>query len=146
MSRFLCVFLPALVVALGQVHAQNAIDWGVLADVKFEKKYSDKWAMDYDEATFGKLPLLYAGEEVSISGYIIPIDALGLSYVLSRNPNATCFFCGGAGPETVIELRFKPEAMKRYRMDERRTFKGILQLNRENIKQFTYVLLQAEPG
>ncbi len=137
--------LAMLLLCAPPLLAQEPIDWGVLADVRFEKKYSEKWGVSYDEATFGKLPKLYEGKEISITGYLIPTDALGLSYVLSRNPNATCFFCGGAGPETVIELRFKPAALRRYRTDERRTFKGVLQLNINNLRTFNYVLLQAEP-
>ena len=68
----------------------------------------------------------------------------GLSFVLSRNPNATCFFCGGGGPETVVDIKVKPGQIKQYKMDERKTFRGILQLNPTNIKHFTYVLKMAE--
>lgn len=143
MIRFLLSNL--LLSFAGSAIAQIPIDWGILADVKFEKKYDASWGTNYDEAIFGKLPLIYADQEVSISGYIIPTDGMGLSYVLSRNPNSSCFFCGAAGPETVVELRLKPKAIKRYRMDERRTFKGILQLHKNNLKQFNYVLLEAEP-
>jgi hypothetical protein len=82
---------------------------------------------------------------VKITGFMIPLDGMGFSWVLSRNPNSSCFFCGGAGPETVIELRLKPAAMKKYKLDERRTFKGKLKLNRENMDHLTYMLMEAEP-
>lgn len=125
--------------------SQSTIDWNTLADVKFTQKFSEETGINYDEATFGRWLLPLQGKEVKITGYIIPLDGMGVTYVLSRNPNATCFFCGGAGPETVIELRLKPTALKRYKLDERRTFKGILQMNRSNLNQMTYVLLDAEP-
>jgi len=70
---------------------------------------------------------------------------LGISYVLSKNNNANCFFCGGAGPETVLELEMLPGTARRYKMDEIKTFKGILQLNVSNENQLTYVLIKAEP-
>lgn len=127
------------------LQAQSTIDWNTLADVKFTQKFSEETGINYDEATFGRWLLPLQGKEVKITGYIIPLDGMGVTYVLSRNPNATCFFCGGAGPETVIELRLKPSALKRYKLDERRTFKGILQMNRSNLNQMTYVLLDAEP-
>jgi hypothetical protein len=124
--------------------AQSVIDWNLLADVKFNQKFSEEYG-SYDEALFGKWILPFDGKEVSISGFMIPLDGMGLSWVLSRNPNATCFFCGAAGPETVIELRLKPSALKKYKLDERRTFKGKLKLNRINLEHLTYVLMDAEP-
>ncbi|MEM9822373.1 MAG: DUF3299 domain-containing protein, partial [Bacteroidota bacterium] len=126
--------------------AQEIIDWIVLADVQFEQKQSEESGESYDLATFGEEVKAMEGKEVSIHGYVIPLDPLGLSFVLSRNPNATCFFCGGGGPETVIDIKLKPEKIKQYKMDERRTFKGILQLNPTNIEHFTYVLKAAEEG
>ncbi|MEY3369041.1 MAG: hypothetical protein RI973_2196 [Bacteroidota bacterium] len=123
---------------------QTVIDWNLLADVKFNQKFSEEHG-SYDEAIFGKWVLPFDGKEVSITGFMIPLDGMGLSWVLSRNPNATCFFCGAAGPETVIELRLKPSALKKYKLDERRTFKGKLKLNRINLEHLTYVLLDAEP-
>jgi len=69
------------------------------------------------------------------------MDPMGLSYALSRNPNAVCFFCGGAGPETVVQLRFAQ--MKRYPTDAKLTFKGLLQLNQQDINSLTYVLKEA---
>lgn len=127
------------------VSAQTAIDWNLLADVKFNQKYSEELGLTYDEAAFGKWVLPFDGKEVKITGFMIPLDGMGVSWVLSRNPNATCFFCGGAGPETVIELELKSSAIRKYKLDERRTFKGILRLNRANIDHLTYVLEEAEP-
>ena len=125
--------------------AQVHIDWNTLADIKFEQKFSEELGITYDEATFGTWLLAMDGKEVKIAGYLIPLDGMGLSWVLSRNPNATCFFCGGAGPETVIELQLKPAAVRRYQLDEYRTFKGKLKLNRKNLDSLTYVLEEAEP-
>jgi hypothetical protein len=138
-------FLLALFAVLHSVNGQTQIDWTTLADVKFTQKFSEETGLNYDEATFGRWLLPFNGKEVKISGYIIPLDGMGVTYVLSRNPNANCFFCGGAGPETVIELRLKPSALNRYKLDDRKTFKGILQMNRSNLNQMTYVLLDAEP-
>ena len=129
----------------GRLEAQTQIDWNTLADVKFAPTFSEELGISYDRATFGKWILLFEGKEVKITGYMIPLDGMGVSYVLSRNPNATCFFCGGAGPETVVELELKPSAIGRYPLDDYRTFKGILRLNRENIDHLTYVLEEAEP-
>ena len=77
---------------------------------------------------------------------MIPLDPMGISYVLSQNPNSSCFFCGGAGPETVLELELKPSAIKRYEVDSVVEFKGVLKLNKIDDKHLTYVLLDAEPN
>lgn len=45
-----------------------------------------------------------ANKKVSIRGYFLDLDPNGEWYILSKNPFATCFFCGKAGPETVLQL------------------------------------------
>ncbi len=129
----------------GQLPAQDLVDWTTLADVKFEQVFSEELGISYDEATFGPFISLFEGKEVKVKGYMIPLDGLGVAYVLSRNPNATCFFCGGAGPETVVELELAPHAIGRYKLDDYRTFKGVLVFNKKNIDHLTYVLKNAEP-
>lgn len=124
--------------------AQEFVDWGILSDVTFKDKYVKEYGMELLEAKFGDDIKQFDGQEVMITGYMIPIDPMGTAYVLSRNPNASCFFCGSAGPETIVGLRLKPEHTKRYKTDEHLTFKGTLKLNQLNAKQFTYMLLDAE--
>jgi hypothetical protein len=127
------------------VGAQTFLDWGTLADVSFQDRTSSSFGIQYQEATFGETVRAYEGQEVIIKGYLIPLDPLGVSYVLSMNPNSRCFFCGGSGPETIVELRVKPEHMQRYETDEVRSFRGILRLHESNLEQFNYVLELAEP-
>lgn len=124
--------------------AQTPISWINLADVTFEEKMMEDVEMLYNHATFGESLTALAGKEVSITGYMIPMDPMGITFVLSRNPNATCFFCGGAGPETVLQLEMKGNTFKRYTIDDRLTFKGILRMNEKDIESLTYVLEEAE--
>jgi len=72
------------------------------------------------------------------------MDPMGITFVLSRNPNATCFFCGGAGPETVLQIEMKQGVYKRYTTDDRITFKGILRMHEKDIDSLTYVLEETE--
>ncbi len=122
--------------------AQSFIDWNTLADVTFEEQKDDSIDLLYNQATFGPLISKFSEQEVSITGYMIPMDALGISYALSKNPNAVCFFCGGAGPETVVQLKLAK--IKRYKTDQRLTFKGILKMNEKDIDSLTYVLEDSE--
>lgn len=143
--RFSLIILISSSTYLPTISAQTRIDWINLADVTFEEKKDSVEALfSYNHATFGENLLALAGHEVSITGYMIPIDPMGINFVLSRNPNSSCFFCGGAGPETVLQLNMKKRTLKRYSTDDRLTFKGKLQLNEKDIDRLTYVLEEAE--
>lgn len=124
--------------------AQKMITWDQLTDVKFTKKYSDEFDIELLEASFGPSVKALDGTEIIIKGYIIPLDPLGTQYVISRNPMASCFFCGGSGPETVAELRLHPKSIRRYATDEIWSFKGTLMLNEKNSESLNYVILNAE--
>ena len=123
--------------------AQTNLTWKQLADVGFEPKFFKEYNQNLLVPVFGKTPLAYEGKEIAVTGYIIPLDTD--FFALSKNTYAACFFCGAAGPETVIELQLKPGASKRYKMDERMTFKGVLRLNDSDINHFNYILEKAEP-
>lgn len=142
-KRYFMTLILLIGVVLG--YAQELITWTTLADVKFEEVFLEDLGFSTDKATFGETIKSFEGKEITISGFMIPLDAMGTSYALSRNPNSSCFFCGGAGPETVIQLKMKPSALKRYKMDAVLSFTGVLQLNDTNENEFTYVLLNAAP-
>lgn len=125
------------------INAQTSLSWKQLADVTFELKYFKEHNMKFLVPTFGKTPKVHEGKEVAITGYMLPLDPQGKVYALSKNPYAACFFCGAAGPETVVELQLKPEAIRRYKMDEWLTFKGILALNNSDVNHFNYILKDA---
>ena len=80
------------------------------------------------------------GKLVEIKGYIIPIDVESGFYVLSANPFASCFFCGNAGPESVMELQFDGKLKKTYTTDEIATFQGRLKLNWDDLEHCNYIL------
>jgi len=143
--KFLNLLFFGLFISLNfSISAQISIGWINLADVTFEEKAMEGVALTYNHATFGESLKALAGKEVSITGYMIPMDPMGITFVLSRNPNATCFFCGGAGPETVLQIKVKPGKFKRYTVDDRLTFKGILRMYEKDINSLTYVLEEAE--
>ena len=124
--------------------AQKMITWDQLTDVRFSKQYSAELGIELLEANFGPSVRALDGQEIIIKGYIIPLDPLGTQYVISRNPMASCFFCGGSGPETVAELRLHPKSFRRYATDELLSFKGVLNLNEKNSNSLNYVILNAE--
>lgn len=115
------------------------LSWATLADVDFKDVYVEELDAYYWKPTFGASIEALEGAEVYITGYIIPVDYDEDFYVLSRYQFANCFFCGGAGPESVIDLRF-PAKTRAYKTDERLTFKGKLALNADDIYQMNYIL------
>ena len=134
---FISTLLPVL-----SASAQLKLTWDDLADVQYDRKWSDDvdsyfWFPEFDE----KIRAM-EGKEVKITGYLIPFDETNGSYVLSANPFAACFFCGNAGPESVMGLELRKEGAK-FDTDEFLTFKGKLRLNAENIYEMNYILEEA---
>lgn len=124
----------------GTLQAQTEITWKQLADVTFKPQYFKEIDMKVLVPTFGASIKDLEGKNVAITGYLIPVDPSFQTVVLSRNPYASCFFCGGAGPETIVELWLSPNEKRRFRMDERLTFSGILQLNNNDLQHCNYIL------
>ncbi|WP_200942790.1 hypothetical protein [Dyadobacter sp. Leaf189] len=56
---------------------------------------------------------------------------------------ASCFFCGGAGPESIIELQFKNKKQK-FKTDAVKFVKGKLLLNPTDVEHLNYILTEAE--
>lgn len=121
------------------VSAQQELSWKTLAEAEFNSVLIEEIDAYFWKPTFSDKVKGLEGTEVFISGYVIPVDYDANYYVLSRFPFANCFFCGGAGPESVIDLRFKGDH-RAYKTDERLTFKGKLKLNDSDIYQMTYIL------
>ena len=112
---------------LGLTRAQLALDWQDLQAVEFgtEKIAGQKYPIT--RVRFGEALQQRAGQEVRITGYVLPVDVEGNQYVLSAFPYASCFFCGGAGRESVVSLHLTPDQGP-YELDERRSFVGRLRL------------------
>ena len=123
--------------------APMELTWRTLTDVDFKDVYIDELDAYYWKPTFGASVKALEGKEVYITGYVIPVDYDEDFYVLSRYPFANCFFCGGAGPESVVDLRFKAKT-RRYETDERLTFKGKFALNANDVYQMNYILEGAQ--
>lgn len=117
------------------------ITWANLTDVSFEDRYYEEFDQYLPYPTFGQSVKNLEDKEVQISGYVIPIEPE--RYILSQNPFASCFFCGGAGPETVLELELKSYD-KTYFTDQYLSFKGTLKLNVSDIDKLNYLLQSAE--
>jgi len=123
------------------ISAQQRISWEQLADVTWSETYIDSLGYNEIKGDFGPEVLALNGQEVIISGYVIPLDAMGLSYALSRTSFASCFFCGQAGAETVMDLNVKPTSIPPNRQKEHLiSFKGIFVVKESNASGLHYTL------
>lgn len=83
------------------------------------------------------------GQRISLDGYIIPLQQSTSQgyFVLSRFPYQSCFFCGGAGPETVVEV-YSDRAVRF--TDERVRVTGTLELNADDPLHLFFLLRDCE--
>jgi hypothetical protein len=122
----------------------KTVRWWMLQDVTFEDVFDSMTEQYYLKPIFGDKVLALNNQLVQISGYIIPVDISSGMYVLSAYPFSACYFCGGAGPESVMQLKFKELPKEKLKTDDYITFKGRLKLNSTNYEDLNYILLNAE--
>ena len=121
--------------------AQQQMTWTDFADVEFKPKYNEKYGIEFLMPTFGETIKEQEGKLISITGYFLDISGNGKIFLLSQNPMAACFFCGGAGPETIIEVNFKEKPP--YKTDQVVTITGVLKLNEKDVDHCNYILHEA---
>jgi hypothetical protein len=142
MKKKIFIFLVSGLFSL-HFFSQNIINWELLKNVEFDEIWSEEFQAYYMVPKFSSSVKAMDNKEVQIRGFIIPVDIVQDYYVLSANPYSSCFFCGQAGPESVMEVQL----VKKYeglRMDQVITFKGKLKLNVDDIYQLNYILEDAE--
>jgi len=115
--------------------------WKTLAKITFKKEYDELMGFKIDVPVFSKEIKALEGKEVTIKGYIIPVEGYKShkEFIFSAFPYNMCFFCGGAGPETVMEV-FASEEIEY--SAEAVTIKGKLELNADDINRLMYGLTE----
>jgi len=113
--------------------------WKTLGKITFKKQYDELLGFKVDVPVFSQEILNMEGKIVTIKGYIIPVEGYKShkEFVFSAYPYNMCFFCGGAGPETVMEVYAK-EPIKY--TAEPVTIKGRLELNSTDVNRLIYAL------
>ena len=75
------------------------ITWETLRDVTFKKKWYPEESVFMLYPTFGPNVNKLSGKEVTITGYVLPVDIESNLYVLSAFPMAACFFAAVLAPK-----------------------------------------------
>mgnify|MGYP006268469129 CR=1 FL=1 len=136
----LLIFL--LLMGSASLPAQHRIDWDFLSQVTFSQPDGDNRDPVYGKPVFEAPVREMEGKKVVIEGFMLPLTVDNQQYILSRYPFTECFFCGGGGKETVVEL-ILTEAWE-FDLDEQVTVQGRLRLV-EDPMQISYRLEEAEP-
>ncbi|WNJ20613.1 DUF3299 domain-containing protein [Pontibacter sp. G13] len=122
--------------------SQQSVTWQQLAQVQLVTKADPEGGL-YSDIAFTSEILALDGKEIEIRGYVLPLDAQGETYALSAFPFAACFFCGGAGKESVMMLWLDKPGYS-FTLDDLRTFRGKLKLV-EGKDNPAYILENAAP-
>jgi len=83
------------------------------------------------------------GQMVSVEGFAIPLDPGGKQITLSANPFSACFFCGKAGPASIMTVLFT-NAEKGLHTDDYIYLTGRMRLNYADPSQPYYTLEHAK--
>jgi len=116
--------------------------WKTLSRITYRKEYDELMGFKIDKPVFSQQVKDIENVEVTIKGYVIPVEGYKshTEFIFSAFPYNMCFFCGGAGPETVMEV-LANEPIKY--SAEQITIKGKLQLNADDINRLMYQLVDA---
>ncbi|HRI01228.1 MAG TPA: hypothetical protein PK006_09275 [Saprospiraceae bacterium] len=117
--------------------------WELLKDVSYKKVADENLGFEVNVPIFGKEIKNLENKEISLRGFIIPTDGYkGQSeFVFSAFPYKNCFFCGGAGPETVMAVKARKPIIY---TSEKIEIKGKLRLNITDLNQLMFQLVDAE--
>jgi hypothetical protein len=123
---------------------KDASLWKTLAKITYKKEYDEFLGFKIDKPVFAESVTALQNQEVTVKGYIIPVEGYKShkEFIFSAYPYNMCFFCGGAGPETVMEVE---SSVPVEYTAEQVTLKGKLQLNADDINRLMYQLIDAKP-
>jgi len=116
--------------------------WRTLFDIDWKKS---KDSLAFPQPIFSKQVKELQGKKVRLSGYLIPneISKNTESFlILSAYPASQCYFCGGAGLESVIEVHL--EKPQKIITAKKITFEGKFFLNTQDSTHLFYQLKDAK--
>ncbi len=143
---FSFLFLFTLTSVMGQNEESESLEtentWKTLSRITYKKEFDELMGFKIDKPVFSDKVRALEGKEITIKGYIIPVEGYKShkEFILSAFPYNMCFFCGGAGPETVMEVEAS-EPVK-YKADAI-YLKGKLELNADDINRLMYKIVDA---
>jgi hypothetical protein len=131
------------------VSAQKASDlkgntWQTLSLVTFDSKFDEMLGIDIQVPKFSPAVKKIEGQTIELQGYILPLEGKRSQkyFIFSAYPYNLCYFCGGAGPESVAEVYCKEAIQYTTKMIR---IKGKLSLNKSgDLDRMIYILTNVE--
>jgi hypothetical protein len=123
----------------------RVVPWPILDEMELEWVYEEDLEQEIPYPIFNPQVLALNGQPIQVSGYAIPLEETGTEtiVILSAYPYSQCFFCGGAGPGSVLDILPK-SPLPKLPFDEKTTFRGKLRLNDDDLQYLNYILDDAE--
>lgn len=144
MRKYPFLILLFLIFSLPGLFAQKEENiWSTLALLEFEQK-DDLGNFD-EEGNIIPLIKAFEGKEIIVKGYVIPLSGKKAQshFMFSAYPYEACFFCGKAGPETVMEVFVKDD--KKIEFSEKKiSVKGTFHFTSRNPNDVMFTLKNAE--
>jgi hypothetical protein len=111
--------------------------WVTLFKVKYEN-----WQTNFEPRYTTEIKAL-DGKKITIKGFLIPLQEQKKHsyFLLSAFPFDQCFYCGKAGPETVIEITVKKPIKT---TDKIIIIRGTLQINYQDPSHLFYIIDDGE--
>lgn len=122
--------------------SQQNVTWQDLSKIKFTDKYFSEYDAYFMYPTFSGSVKALKGKKITIKGYFLDVIAKENTYMLSKGPMASCYFCGQEGPESAIELEFINK--ENFKTDDIVSITGTLELNKDDIEHFNYILKECK--
>jgi len=145
LSFLISVCFVAGIFGASEINAQAQTEslWKTLARITYKKEYDEFLGFKIDKPVFSDQIKALNGKEVTIKGFIIPVEGYKShkEFILSAFPYSMCFFCGGAGPESVMEvMAIEPIEYSA----EPVVIKGKLKLNYDDVNKLMYSMTDAK--
>lgn len=147
MNRVL-LFACFTLLGIGLQAQPNKNVWSTLALMKYERQYAESDGIGGNAGQAGRFrPIIEEmdGDEIELRGYIIPLNGKKAQslFMFSAYPYDMCFFCGKAGPESVMEVTMLPGKQVEY-SDDSIILKGTFRFMPNDPNGIMYKLDNAE--
>ncbi len=138
-------FLGFLFVTNSSVAQDTGNPWRTLGLMKFERQFDESDGVSQQKGRFVPIIKALEGKEITMKGYVIPLSGKKAQshFMFSAYPFSDCFFCGKAGPESVIEVFTKGDTKIAFD-DESITIKGIFYFTSQDPNDVMFTLKEAE--
>ncbi len=141
-KNILCVLLATLFAATSVFAQSDKNIWKTLGMMKFERHKGNGSGQGSQIITMIEA---LDGKEVTVKGYVIPLSGKKAQshFMFSAFPFANCYFCGGAGPESIMEAFVKGD--KKIKFSENAiTLKGTFKFTSRDPNDIMFTLENAE--